>query len=138
MAMNLRNTILTIATLAALASPALATEAWEHEENASNHGYETAALEVICGGMLTAANAKLRAKLDKMYRETPRWREHFLRGYEAVAGRAEVIATKGDHSLLWMTCTNAGRAKWLKLDPAARDLLEINMKKHEAERKAGK
>jgi hypothetical protein len=135
---NLRNTILVLTAIAALVSPALATEAWEHEENASNHGYETAALEVICGDRLAVTNPKLRAKLDRTYRESPRWREYFLRGYEAVAGRAEVIASKGDHTTLRMTCTNAGRAKWLKLDPAARDLLEINMKKYEAERKAGK
>ena len=126
--MNFRNTVLAFVALATLASPALATEVWEHEENASNHGYETAALEVIC-------DDKLRAKLDRTYRENPRWREDFLRGYEAVAGRGERIATKGDHALLWMTCTNAGRAKWLKLDPAARDRLEINMRKAEEERK---
>ena len=102
--------------------------AWADSSDAFNHGYETAALETFCAGMLTVTNPKLRAKLDQLYRNPKsRWRSDFLEGYE-------YVASKGYNPLgLWMTCTGAGNSKWLKLDPAARDILTINMKNYEEE-----
>ena len=75
--------------------------------------------------MMTVTNPKLRAKLDRMYRENPRWREFFLQGYETVAMRS---------SGQGMACLIASNAKWPKLDPGARDFLEIRMRRAQEER----
>ena len=129
--MNIRKIILAHATCATLVSPALAqqTAAEVAKEAASNHGYATAALEVVCGDRLTEINPKLRNKLDRLYRENSGLRQHFLKGYEAV-GRGSVNPTT-----LLTVCLTASNSKWLKLDPAARDLMAINAKKYEEERK---
>ena len=52
-----------------------------------DHGFYTAALEVACGDALTVTDPALRAKRDKMYREDPRWRKHFLIGYRISRAR---------------------------------------------------
>jgi hypothetical protein len=130
--MNIRKTILALATCATLVSPALAqqTAAELANEAASNHGYATAALEVVCGGRLTEINPKLRAKLDRLYRENIGLRQYFLKGYEAAAAQGSVNPTT-----LLTVCLTASNSKWLRLDPAARDLMANNSKKYEEERK---
>jgi hypothetical protein len=91
------------------------------EEAARNHGYDTAALEVGCAGMVSVTNPRLRAKLDKQYRENPRWRQAFLEGYRAAAERP----TRRRAVTLLVLCMTAENSGWLKLDPAARDQLTI-------------
>ena len=76
----MKKTILAIAALAALLGTAKAGP----EAEAMDHGFYTAALEVACGDALTVTDPALRAKRDKMYREDPRWRKHFLIGYNLV------------------------------------------------------
>jgi hypothetical protein len=126
---------LLLATLAAatmltsLASPAASQE--DPETAARNHGYDSAALEVTCGDGLIVTDAKLRAKLDKMYRENPRWRTVFLEGY-AAAGRAN---RRENITSLFITCTLAGKSKWLTLDPAARDVLTIRVREADEQRR---
>ena len=99
-----------------------------HGGNPHNHGYETAALEVLCGDMLTVTNPKLRAQLDKKYRESERYRDAFLQGYESVMDRAGGITSRG------MPCLIVSDSKWLKLNPAARDQLSIRMQQETRDR----
>jgi hypothetical protein len=101
------------------------------EVAARNHGYETAALEVYCKGMLTVADATLRTRLDKLYRENPRWRKYFDEGYQDLVSYGQ----PADPQELWITCTNAGKAQWLTLEPAVREILTIIVKKREEEAK---
>lgn len=117
--MTIRRVVLAAALLA-LATPAYADPA----EDARNHGYDTAAFEVVCPGMLTVTNPKLRAKLDRMYRDVnSRWREDFLSTYESNIDKPRDTI-----------CLTAGSSGWLKLDPAARDLLSTRIKKNNTER----
>jgi hypothetical protein len=127
--MDIRSKIIAglVAILAASLLVLGSAKADDQETAARNHGYDSAALEVTCGDGLIVTNANLRARLDRMYRENPRWREHFLFGYAAAGGanRRENIVS------LYTTCTLAGSAKWLTLDPAARDILTIRMREAE-------
>jgi hypothetical protein len=128
MSMSRNRTLIAAALLLSLLSPARATEA--DEEGARNHGYETAALEVACAGMLTVTNPRLRAQLDRKYREPDsRWRDQFLEAYENVASRAGGAISTG------VPCVIAGNSRWMKLTPAARDGLSINIRKSVEERK---
>ena len=54
----------------------------EMEAEASNHGYNSAAL-VTCGDRLIVTATKLRAKLDKMYRDNPKWKNAYREGFES-------------------------------------------------------
>ena len=68
---------------------------------------------------MTVTNPKLRAKLDRMYRDpNSRWREYFLDAYE-----------NGIDHPRDMACIIAGNSKWLKLDDANRDQMSIRIKK---------
>jgi hypothetical protein len=81
--------------------------------------------------MLTVSNPKLRAQLDRKYRDPEsRWRDSFMEGYENVAGRTGGAIATG------LPCVTVGSgSKWLKLTPAARDQLSIGIKKEVEERK---
>jgi hypothetical protein len=69
---------------------------------ASDHGYATAALEKVCFGM-TVTDAKLRAKLDKKYRNTADFKD----GYDWVTKRIDAAYKGWDYNLvIWQTCTN--------------------------------
>lgn len=122
--------LLTAVALAAVAFTTSAAHA-DEEENARNHGYETAALETVCSGILEVGNQSLRTKLDKMYRNSSRWRETFLEGYAAVANKGR----RDSPLTLYITCTNAGDAKWLRVVPAAYDQLTIRMREAKSERR---
>jgi hypothetical protein len=70
--------------LAATAALALITPAYaDNEEDARNHGYQTAALEVARPGLIVT-DKKLRAKRDRMFRYSSRWKEYFTQGYDFV------------------------------------------------------
>jgi hypothetical protein len=74
---------LTIAALALFTTTAHAKKSFdEMEAEASNHGYNSAAL-VTCGDRLKVTNAKLRAQLDKTYRDNPKWRKAYLEGFDS-------------------------------------------------------
>src|SRR4051794_1195330 len=81
----------------------LMTPAWAYlpahtkaEAAASDHGYATAALETLCGDVLVVSNPKLRADLDRKYRNSEKYRKFFLDGYAAVANHDENLLAKGD------------------------------------------
>lgn len=104
------------------------------EQDAHNHGYATAALEKVCPGM-TVTDPKLRAKLDKKYRNTADFKD----GYDWVAKRID-DASKGagrDYNLVtWMTCANpaVSEAKWLHQDSEILAGLEARMQRDAAQK----
>jgi hypothetical protein len=90
----------------------------ELETEAINHGYNTAAL-VTCGDRLIVTNTKLRAKLDKMYRDDPKWKKAYLEGFESGSppdGPSKTKATEARNRVIVCTIAGNSEAGWLKLD----------------------
>jgi len=114
----------------------------DHETMASNHGYYTAALEVMCEGALVISDEALKAKHDKLYRDNPKWRRTYMEAYEGVVSRKQAIDERrygGKRSMLstpeqdmFITCFTAGGAdaadgekRWLIFE--GRDKMEAAM-----------
>lgn len=112
----------------------------DHASAASDHGFNTAALEVMCEGALVVSDQEMRAKFDKLYRDkTSKWRSDFMEGYENVVSRKQALdANKGKPKKTpamgqFTTCMIASREgvehrHWLKWDQAGRDLMEAKVK----------
>ena len=83
----------------------------EMEAEASNHGYNSAAL-VTCGDRLIVTATKLRAKLDKMYRDNPKWKNAYREGFESGSppdGPSKTKATEARNRVI--VCTIAGNSE---------------------------
>jgi hypothetical protein len=74
--------VLASATLLALTG---AAHAVDHGKAASDYGFANASLELYCKGILTVADAKEKAKLDRMYRNNSRWKKDYAEGYDYIA-----------------------------------------------------
>lgn len=74
--------VMASATLLALTG---AAHAVDHGKAASDYGFANASLELYCKGILTVADAKEKAKLDRMYRNNSRWKKDYAEGYDHIA-----------------------------------------------------
>jgi hypothetical protein len=109
--------VLASATLLALTG---AAHAVDHGKAASDYGFANASLELYCKGILTVADAKEKAKLDRMYRNNSRWKKDYAEGYDYIANRE-----RRDMSSLWSICVDAAsRHKWLRIDSEVRVILQ--------------
>jgi hypothetical protein len=96
------------------------------KKNARNHGYQTAALEVACPGLIVT-DKKLRAKRDRMFRYSPRWKEYFTEGYDFVVKSYSRRYDLGLYKDIDMTC-HVAVGDWLALGPNYRDLGHLESK----------
>jgi hypothetical protein len=92
----------------------------DSEEDARNHGYQTAALEVACPGLIVT-DKKLRAKRDRMFRYSARWKDVFQEGYDFVVNSYSLRYDLGLYKDIDVTC-HVAVGDWLALGPDYRDL----------------
>lgn len=116
----MKRLMITATALALFTTGAYAKKTFdEMEAEASNHGYNSAAL-VTCGDRLIVTNAKLRAQLDKTYRDNPKWKKAYLEGFESGSppdGPSKTKKTEADNRVVVCTIAGNSEAGWLKLDP---------------------
>jgi hypothetical protein len=109
-----RNTTLVAALVASLL--AITAARADFAEDASNHGFNSGAYELLCGSRLRVTDEKLRAQLDHKYRNTAQFRETYNTFYL----RADIVARKGWSQATDVTCMiaagkDAGKPHWLAL-----------------------
>jgi hypothetical protein len=101
----------------------------EEKENACNHGYATAAFEIVCPEM-TVGDPALRAKLDAKYRNNPKMKKYFMEYYDLAAEQDKSKLT----GVLMECLTASGGAKWIKWDQAVKDKLVADEKDYRVQK----
>jgi hypothetical protein len=91
----------------------------DSEEDARNHGYQTAALEVTCPGLIVT-DKQLRAKRDRMFRYSARLNKYFTEGYNYVVETYSRRSALRKYDGIDTTCHTA-LGDWLAPGPDYRD-----------------
>jgi hypothetical protein len=81
---------------------------------------------VACPGLIVT-DKKLRAKRDRMFRYSPRWKEYFTQGYDFVVSSYSRRYDLGLYKDIDITCHTA-TGDWLALSPNYRDLGHLESK----------
>jgi hypothetical protein len=116
--------LLTIAAVALglLAGAAHAKERMTEDERqaaASDQGYTTAAPEKLCSDVLLVSDPKLRAKMDRQYRDNDKYRKSYSNGYAYVVDEAR----HQQRAALCAGAAHSSYAKWVKYAPGGAEKL---------------
>jgi hypothetical protein len=98
----------------------------DSEEDARNHGYQTAALEVTCPGLIVT-DKQLRAKRDRMFRYSARWKDYFQEGYDFVVSSYSRRYDRGLYKDIDNAC-HIAVGDWLAIGPNYRDIGHLESK----------
>jgi hypothetical protein len=121
--------LVTAAALASLLASGAAQAMTEDERQnaASDHGYATAALETLCSDVLVISDPKLKAKMDRQYRDSSKYRESYLEGF------AYITESKADDATRSRRCPGAVSGvyvKWIKYAPGGLEMLNAKAKQY--------